>query len=85
MKVTVMISVRGRDVPATEVADKKMRAALVQMGNTIGKTLEDVKCPTHDKPPTNVRLHVNASGNGDLRYDSCCEELGKAVARATSE
>ncbi len=79
-----MISVRGKEVPATEVADKKMSAALVQMGSAIGKKLDGVTCPAHGKPPTNVRLHVSASGDGDLRYDSCCEALGKAVARATS-
>jgi len=83
MKVDVTLSVRGKDVAAADVADKKVSAALTQMGREIGKKLDGVKCPTHDEPPTNVRLHVSASGDGDLRYDSCCEALAKAVQRAT--
>jgi hypothetical protein len=51
------------------------------MGDDLGSKLADVKCPEHDKPVSNVRLHVNAKGDGDLAYDSCCEALGKAVKR----
>lgn len=84
MKVSVTLSVRGKEVAAADLTDKKVRAALLQMGSDLAKTLEGVKCPEHDTPPTNVRLHVSAQGVGDLRYDSCCEALGKAVQRATS-
>ncbi len=83
MKVEVTLSVRGKDVPADSVPDKKVGAALKQMGDAIGKKLDGVKCPEHDKPPTNVRLAVSASGDGDLRYDSCCNKLAQAVQRAT--
>ncbi len=81
MKVEVTLSVRGKDVPADNVPDKSVAAALHKMGDDLGKKLDGVKCPEHDKPVTNVRLHVSASGVGDLRYDSCCEKLGKAVQR----
>ena len=40
--------------------------------------LEDVKCPTHGKGPTEVSLHFDG-GNGDIKYQSCCEELGNLV------
>ena len=80
MKVAVTLSVRGKDVPAADVSDKKVSAALEKMGDDIGRKLAKVKCPEHDKPPTNVRLHVSASGDGDLKYDSCCEKLGEAIA-----
>ena len=82
MKVAVTLSVRGKDVPAADVSDKKVSAALQKMGDDIGRKLEKVTCPEHDKPPTNVRLHVSASGDGDLRYDSCCQKLAKAIQRA---
>ena len=84
MKVAVTLSMRGKDVPAADVPDKSVSAALKKMGDDIGRKLDAVQCPEHKKAPTNVRLHVSASGDGDLRYDSCCEALGKAVARATS-
>ena len=84
MKVAVTLSVRGKDVAATEVADKGVSAALKKMGDDIGRKLDKVKCPEHDKPPTNVRLHVSASGDGDLRYDSCCQKLAKAISDAMS-
>ena len=82
MKVAVTLSVRGKDVPAEDVPDKTVGAALKKMGDDIGRKLAKVKCPEHDKPPTNVRLHVSAKGDGDLRYDSCCEKLARAIATA---
>jgi len=81
MKVAVTLSVRGKDVSADDLPDKTVKAALHKMGDDIGRKLASVKCPEHDKPVSNVRLHVSASGEGDLRYDSCCEALGKAVQR----
>jgi hypothetical protein len=83
MKVAVTLSVRGKEVPADELADKDVSAALKKMGDDIGKKLAAVKCPEHDKPPTNVRLHVSAKGDGDLRYDSCCAKLATAIKHAT--
>ena len=82
MKVAVTLSVRGKDVPAADVPDKNVGAALKKMGDDIGRKLDAVTCPEHKKPPTNVRLHVSASGDGDLRYDSCCSALAKAIERA---
>jgi len=84
MKVAVTLSVRGKEVPAEDVPDKTVGAALKKMGDDIGRKLDKVKCPEHDKPPTNVRLHVSAKGDGDLRYDSCCEKLASAIATAMS-
>jgi hypothetical protein len=81
MKVNVTLSVRGQNVPAEDLPDKTVGAALRKMGDDLGSKLADVKCPEHDKPVSNVRLHVNAKGDGDLAYDSCCEALGKAVKR----
>ncbi len=83
MKVDVTLAVRGKDVAAADLPDKAVAAALKKMADDIGLKLDGVKCPEHDKPPTNVRLRVSAKGDGDLRYDSCCGELAKAVQRAT--
>ncbi len=81
MKVSVTLSVRGKNIPAEDVPDKTVGAALRKMGDDVGRKLADVKCPEHDKPVSNVRLHVSAKGDGDLAYDSCCEALAKAVKR----
>ena len=81
MKVSVTLSVRGKNVAAEDLPDKTVSAALHKMGDDIGKKLAGIKCPEHDKAVSNVRLHVSASGDGDLRYDSCCEALGKAVKK----
>jgi hypothetical protein len=83
MKVDVTVSVRGKEVAAADLPDKNLAAALRKMGDDVGRTLARVKCPDHHQPPTNVRIHVSASGEGDLRYDSCCEKLAKAVRAAT--
>jgi hypothetical protein len=84
MDVHVTLQVRGKAVAAEEVADQDVSKALIKMGSDIGKKLDTVTCPEHAKSVTNVRLHVSAKGDGDLRYDSCCEALAKAVQRATS-
>jgi hypothetical protein len=55
--------------------------ALRQAAKDIGTRLVGVKCPTHGKGPTDVRLHFDAAGNGDLKYESCCEKLGEAIAK----
>jgi hypothetical protein len=81
MQVTVTLSVRGKDVRAEELPDKTVSAALKKMGDDVGSKLANVKCPEHDKPVSNVRLAVSASGEGDLRYDSCCQKLAEAVKR----
>jgi len=82
MKVDVTVSVRGKEVAASDVPDKNLGAALRKMGDDVGRKLANVKCPEHGKAPTNVRIHVSASGEGDLRYDSCCEKLAGAVRAA---
>lgn len=83
VKVTLWIRGRG-DVPAEQVSDKRVSKALVQMGKDLGTKLEHVRCPTHGQGPTNVRIQVGASGEGDLRYESCCEALVSAVGQASS-
>ena len=82
MKVDVTVSVRGKEVPVADVPDKTLAAALRKMGDDVGRALSKVKCPEHDGPPTNVRVHVSAKGDGDLRYDSCCDKLAAAVKSA---
>jgi hypothetical protein len=81
MKVAVTLSVRGKEVAAEDLPDKTVSAALKKMGDDVGSKLAKVKCPEHDKTVSNVRLAVSASGDGDLRYDSCCQKLAQAVQR----
>lgn len=79
VRVTVMV---GRKVvPVDEVRDASVKTALKQAAKDIGTRLSEAKCPTHGKGPTDVRLHFDAGGNGDLKYESCCEELGKAISK----
>jgi hypothetical protein len=82
VKVTVTLDVRGKSVPVDKISDATVRAALEQMGRDVGKKLAHAKCPTHASTPTDVRLHVSASGNADLKYESCCEKLKEAVSKA---
>lgn len=81
LSVRVTVAMGRKVVSLEEVKDQRIVTALRQAARDIGTKLGSVKCPTHGKPPTDVRLHFDASGNGDLKYESCCEELGKAVGR----
>jgi hypothetical protein len=79
VKVTVAV---GRKTMALEdVTNQKVVSALRQAARDVGVQLAKAKCPTHDKGPTNVRLHFDAGGNGDLKYESCCEKLGEAISK----
>lgn len=80
VKVTILIS--GKEVPASQVKDKSVAAALSQMGQDIGRKLEKVRCPVHGKGPTEVRVHVGKDGSADLRYESCCTKLRDVVGRS---
>jgi len=79
VRVTVMV---GRKTVALEdVRDARVATALRQAAKDVGTRLAAAKCPTHGKAPTDVRLHFDASGAGDLKYESCCEKLGEAVSK----
>jgi hypothetical protein len=81
LPVRVTVAVGKKIVGLGEVKDPRVVTALRQAANDVGKRLEAVTCPTHGKGPTDVRLHFDASGAGDLKYESCCELLGAAVAK----
>jgi hypothetical protein len=79
VRVTVAV---GKKVMALEdVRDARVFIALKEAANNVGTRLSKAKCPTHGKGPTDVRLHFDASGAGDLKYESCCEKLGEAIAK----
>jgi hypothetical protein len=81
MNVKVTLGIRGQAVPADQVKDKTVAAALKKMGQDIGRQLDGIKCPEHSKGATDVRIHVGASGNGDLKYEVCCMKLTDAIKR----
>lgn len=79
--MTVTVAVGRKIVPVERVQDEKVAAALREAARDLGMRLAKAKCPTHAKGPTHVRLHFNAAGVGDLKYESCCEELGKTISK----
>ncbi|MDB4944504.1 MAG: hypothetical protein JWP97_4038 [Labilithrix sp.] len=81
LRVAVTVAVGRKTVPIDEVHNQKVVSALRQAARDVGMRLADVTCPTHAKGPTNVRLHFDAAGNGDLKYESCCAELGALVSK----
>ena len=80
--VKVTMSLKGRDVAAEEVKDPTVAAALKKAGTDMGAKLAKITCPEHSKGPTNVRMHFDRTGAGDLKYDSCCEKLGQEIGKA---
>ncbi len=79
VKVTVMVG--RKSVPLEEVQNQKVVSMLRQASRDIGTKLAQAECPTHAQGPTNVRLLFDAAGNGDLKYDSCCEALGQVISK----
>jgi hypothetical protein len=81
LPVKVTVSVNGKNVPVDQVKDQRIAGALKQMGRDMGARLAKITCPDHQRPVSDVRIHVGRNGDGDLKYDSCCEKLTQAVAR----
>jgi hypothetical protein len=79
VKVTVVVG--RKTLSATEVTDARIAGPLKAAGKDIGTKLAKVKCPEHKQGPTNVRLHFDASGNGDLKYDGCCGKLAEVIEK----
>jgi hypothetical protein len=81
MQVRVTVAMGRKVVPLDEVKDQRIVTALRQAARDVGAKLDGVKCPTHGKGPTDVRLHFDASGAGDIKYESCCEKLGESISK----
>jgi hypothetical protein len=81
LPVRVTVAVGRKVVPLEDMKDPRVVGALQQAAKDVGTRLAKVKCPTHGKGPTDVRLHFDAAGAGDLKYESCCEKLGEAIAK----
>ena len=79
--VRVTVTVGRKVLPLEEVRDPRVAGPFMQAAKNIGAQLSKAKCPTHGKGPTDVRLHFDAGGNGDLKYESCCEKLGEAISK----
>lgn len=82
ISVSVTLDVRGKKVPANEVKDANVADGLRKIGQQVGAALAKVTCPEHQKSATNVRVHVDASGNADLAYDACCDKMRELVGQA---
>ncbi len=80
--VRVTVAVGRKIVPLDEVKDPRVVGALRQAAKDVGARISAIKWPVHGKAATDVRLHFDAGGNGDLKYESCCEKLGEAIAKA---
>jgi hypothetical protein len=81
LPVRVTVAVGRKTVALDDVKDPRVVSALRQAAKDVGARLSTAKCPAHGKGPTDVRLHFDASGAGDLKYESCCEKLGETIAK----
>lgn len=81
LPVRVTVAVGRKTMALEDVRDPRIVTALAQAGADIGRKLSTAKCPVHGKGPTDIRLHFDAGGNGDLKYESCCEKLGEAISK----
>ena len=82
LSVHVTVTMGARTVALDQVTDARISTALRATARDVGKRLEKIRCPEHDKLATNVRVHFDSKGNADLKYDSCCSKLGDAIGKA---
>jgi hypothetical protein len=81
LPVRVTVAVGRKVVPLDEVRDPRVAGALRDAARDLGVRLAKVTCPEHGTPASDVRLHFDSSGTGDIKYESCCQKLGDAVAK----
>ncbi|HEY8040767.1 MAG TPA: hypothetical protein VIF15_13270 [Polyangiaceae bacterium] len=82
LPVRITVAVGTRVVPVDEVTDARIAHAFRNAGQDVARRLAAIHCPEHKKTATNVRIHFDKTGSADLRYDSCCEKLGKKIGEA---
>lgn len=78
--VKVTVTMGGRNIPVDEVRDKRIGTAFAAAAKDVGVKLDAIVCPEHKTAATNVRINFDHRGAADLKYDSCCEKLGKKIA-----
>ena len=82
ISVHVTVAMGARNVPVEDVKDARIRSGLQAAAKQVATALTPIRCPTHAKGPTNVRVHFDKNGAADLKYDSCCAALGELVGKA---
>ena len=82
VSVAVTVTIGSRTLPLEHVTDARISTAPRAAGQDIGRRLEALRCPVHQKTASNIRVHFDAKGNADLKYDSCCAELGAHIGKA---
>src|SRR5438046_1037899 len=80
--VKVTVTLGSRTVKLDDVSDSRIRTAFGGAAQQVAAKLATVTCPVHHKGPTDVRIHFDRNGAADLKYDSCCADLGAKVGAA---
>ncbi|CAN5331217.1 hypothetical protein BH09MYX1_BH09MYX1_30330 [soil metagenome] len=79
VSVKVTVAMGRKTVSLDQVSDVRIKRGLEAAAKNVGAALEGLKCPEHGKGPTDVRIHFDSTGTGDLKYHSCCEKLGSLI------
>ncbi|MFO0678565.1 MAG: hypothetical protein U0169_18665 [Polyangiaceae bacterium] len=82
LPVHVTVRMGSKTLALADVRDRRIHDGLAEAGRDIGRKLALVKCAEHGKTATAIRLHFEASGAADLKYDSCCAGLGAQIQKA---
>jgi hypothetical protein len=82
MDIKVTVTIGSRVLPVDQVTDARIANGLRGAAAEVARKLGSVRCPEHGKTATQVRLHFDARGAADLKYESCCEKLGKKIGEA---
>ena len=82
MSIRITVTIGARTMPVDLVTDQRIAKAFRAAGLDVGRRVDAIKCPVHDRSATQVRVHFDAKGNADLQYDSCCPKLGEAIGKA---
>jgi hypothetical protein len=80
--VKITVALGPRTVPIDQVSDSRIRTALQAAAKQVADAISKVTCPVHRRGATDIRIHFDKSGAADLKYDSCCAELGEKVGKA---
>jgi hypothetical protein len=81
LPVSVTVTLGSRTIALEKVTDARISTALRATAQDLGRRLETLRCPVHQKTASNIRVHFDTRGNADLKYDSCCEQLGTHIGK----
>lgn len=81
--IDVSFEINGRHVRADQVCNSLEKAILLQVADSVAKSLRSVRCSVHGEQP-NVKCTGRRADDLSFEISGCCEELISSATKRLS-